>query len=35
MVESLLWFDGDTSLIIAGINRDKVKVFSFINPEGN
>ncbi|MCK4699293.1 MAG: hypothetical protein KAT38_03125 [Bacteroidales bacterium] len=30
MVESLLYFDGDTSLIIAGFNRDKVKAFSFI-----
>ncbi len=30
MVESLLLFEGDTSLIIAGFNRDKVDVFSFI-----
>ncbi len=30
MVESLLYFDGDTPLIIAGFNRDKVKAFSFI-----
>ena len=31
MVESLLYFDGDTSLVIAGFNRDKVKVFKKIN----
>lgn len=31
MVESLLYFDGDTSLIIAGFNRDKVEVFKIIN----
>ena len=30
MVESLLWFDGDTALIIAGINRDRVAAFSFV-----
>jgi hypothetical protein len=35
MVESLLWFDGDMPLIIAGINRNKAEAFSFINPEGN
>jgi hypothetical protein len=29
MVESLLCFDGDPSLIIAGFNRDSVQVFSF------
>jgi hypothetical protein len=27
MVESLLYFKGDTSLIVAGINRAKVAVF--------
>jgi hypothetical protein len=27
MVESLLYFDGDTSLVVAGINRQKVAVF--------
>jgi hypothetical protein len=27
MVESLLCFDGDTSLVVAGINRAKVNVF--------
>jgi hypothetical protein len=27
MVESLLWFDGDTSLVVAGINRAKAVVF--------
>ena len=27
MVESLLWFDGDTSLVVAGINRGKAVVF--------
>jgi enediyne biosynthesis protein E4 len=27
MVESLLYFDGDTSLVVAGINRAKVSVF--------
>ena len=31
MVESLLYFDGDTSLIIAGFNRDKVKAYKRIN----
>jgi hypothetical protein len=30
MVESLLCFDGDPSLIIAGFNRDSVQVFSFL-----
>ncbi|MCD6596154.1 MAG: VCBS repeat-containing protein [Bacteroidales bacterium] len=30
MVESLLYFDGDTSIIVAGFNRDKVETFSFI-----
>lgn len=30
MVESLLYFDCDTPLIIAGFNRDKVEAFSFI-----
>jgi hypothetical protein len=27
MVESLLFIDGDTSLVVAGINRDKLAVF--------
>ena len=27
MVESLLFIDGDTSLVVAGINRDKIAVF--------
>jgi hypothetical protein len=27
MVESLLWFDGDTSLVVAGINRGEAVVF--------
>ncbi len=27
MVESLLYFEGDTSLVVAGINRDEVVVF--------
>jgi hypothetical protein len=27
MVESLLWFKGDTSLVVAGFNRAKVSVF--------
>jgi hypothetical protein len=27
MVESLLYFDGDTALVVAGINRDKTAVF--------
>jgi hypothetical protein len=27
MVESLLYFKGDTSLVVAGINRAKVAVF--------
>jgi len=30
MVESLLWLDGDTSLLVAGINRGNVKVYRFI-----
>jgi hypothetical protein len=31
MVESLLYFEGDTSLIVAGINRAPVKVFKHLN----
>jgi len=31
MVESLLYFDGDTSLVVAGINRAKTVVFKHIN----
>ena len=31
MVESLLFFDGDTPLIIAGFNRDKIEAFTFID----
>jgi hypothetical protein len=31
MVESLLHFDGDTSLVVAGINRGKVSVFKHLN----
>lgn len=31
MVESLLWFDGDTSLIVAGINRGGAVVFEHNN----
>ena len=27
MVESLVHFDGDTALIVAGINRDRIRVF--------
>jgi len=27
MVESLLYFEGDTSLVVAGVNREKVEVF--------
>jgi hypothetical protein len=27
VVESLLYFKGDTSLVVAGINRSKVSVF--------
>jgi hypothetical protein len=27
MVESLLWFDGDTSLVVAGVNRGEALVF--------
>jgi hypothetical protein len=30
MVESLLYFDGDTALIVAGMNRAKVKVYKQI-----
>lgn len=29
MVESLLWFKGDTSLVVAGFNRAKATVFEF------
>jgi len=29
MVESLLYMDGDTPLIVAGLNRNKASVFSF------
>jgi len=28
MLESLLYLEGDTPLIIAGFNREKAKVFS-------
>jgi enediyne biosynthesis protein E4 len=31
MVESLICFEGDTSLIVAGINRDKVHVYKCLN----
>ena len=31
MVESLLYFDGDTSLIIAGFNKNKAEAFKRIN----
>jgi hypothetical protein len=31
MVESLLWFDGDTSLVVAGINRSEVLTYKYIN----
>jgi len=31
MVESLLYFDGDTSLVMAGINRGEAVVFEHIN----
>lgn len=34
MVESLLWFDGDTPLIIAGINRKRAVAFSVNNSVG-
>jgi hypothetical protein len=34
MVESLLFFDGDTPLIIAGFNREKAKAFYVNNPGG-
>jgi hypothetical protein len=27
VIESLLWFNGDTPLLVAGINRSKIKVF--------
>ena len=30
MVESLLYFKGDTSLVVAGINRAKTEVFEHI-----
>ncbi|MCK5134960.1 MAG: VCBS repeat-containing protein [Bacteroidales bacterium] len=30
MVESLLYFDGDTPLIVAGFNRDKAEVFTVL-----
>jgi enediyne biosynthesis protein E4 len=29
MVESLLWFKGDTSLVVAGFNRAAAKVFEY------
>jgi len=32
MLESLISIKGDTSLIVAGFNRDKVKVFQYIKP---
>jgi enediyne biosynthesis protein E4 len=33
MVESLLYFKGDTSLVVAGINRGKTSVFYQMNKE--
>ena len=33
MVESLLWFEGDTSLVVAGINRGKAQVFEHKPPK--
>ena len=30
MVESLLWIEGDTSLVIGGINRDKAVVYKYL-----
>ena len=35
MVESLLYFKGDTSLVVAGINRGKTSVFKQINKKNN
>jgi len=37
MVESLLWIEGDTSLVVAGINRDKAVVYKYLpgNIEGS
>jgi hypothetical protein len=35
MVESLLYFKGDTSLVVAGINRRKTSVFYQINKKNN
>jgi len=32
MVTSLLWLEGDTSLIVAGINRSAPAVFEYIKP---
>ncbi len=34
MVESLLYFKGDTSLVVAGFNRAKTRAFE-VNPKGN
>ena len=33
MVESLLYIDGDTALVVAGINRAKAEVFKLIKPD--
>jgi len=35
IVESLLYFKGDTSLVVAGINRGKTSVFEQINKKNN
>ena len=34
MLESLLYFEGDTSLVVAGFNRAKVSVFESLNKKG-
>ncbi len=33
MVQSLLYFKGDTSLVVAGFNRAKAQVFEHVNKE--
>ena len=35
MVESLLYLDGETPLVVAGFNRDKASVFSMTNSSEN
>jgi hypothetical protein len=35
MVESLLYFDGDTAIVVAGMNRQKAVVFRLLPKNGS